>query len=422
MDALLWFFVLSLGAAIATTVVMWNKRGRFPLLYGLPIGVVFFTFIAFVFSPIQQGTGIVPPHQVEKTDVADLVIQTSVDLTVLKDQSTRVSVTISRLGQFPSSSGSTPQPTVGLTPVGTPGVPIVKAFGPGYNVSAVAQLNASAFDVAPQGQQEESLDQPLLVIFTWTVAPKYTGPQVLAVTVTGRWTPKNGEPVIERPLASQFLSIDVIDTPKVEETPKPFFSFSQLDVTQLLIVLLSSGLNVPWIIELAKWTIKFAKKRQPKRRPPVGGTGGKPFEPDLGGDPSLEIAAITIWQGWYITAIQATYRDTRNRTRAIPPGNKHGGAEGGGNPVTFSFEPGRGIVGIYLTWGPNNRSSTDVIHTMTFLTDDGSILGPLGGGDDHREGEHKVSLSVDNFTTHQRIINFTGAADLFIDALGIIFK
>jgi hypothetical protein len=240
------FFILSLGAASVTTGVVWAKKRRFPLLYGLLIVTVFFflflNFYLFIQSSIING----PPPQVEEAFVADLGIQTSVNLPLIKDRSTQVNVFIFRRGQFPSSSGSTQQPTVGLTPVGTPGVPIVKAFGPGYNVSAVAQLNASAFDVAPQGQQEQSLDQPSSVTFTWTITPNYTGQQALEVTVTGRWVPVGGGASIERPLASQSLSVDV------EEAPKLFFSFSQLDVTNLLVILLSSVLNIPWIIELVK--------------------------------------------------------------------------------------------------------------------------------------------------------------------------
>src|SRR6266566_1486070 len=162
------FFILSLGAGTVTTVVVWIKRRSFPVLYSLLIVTVFIFLCFFILLtiPIPHGG---PPVQVEEAFVADLDIQTTVNLPLIKDQSTPVYVSISQLGQFPSSSGSTPQPTVGLTPVGTPGVPIVKAFGPGYNVSAIAQLSASAFDVAPQEQPEQSLGQPYSVTFTWTV-------------------------------------------------------------------------------------------------------------------------------------------------------------------------------------------------------------------------------------------------------------
>ena len=51
--------------------------------------------------------------------------------------------------------------------------------------------------------------------------------------------PKRSGPVIERPLASQSFSLDVKDT------TKPFFSFGQLNVTELLVLLLGSVLNVP---------------------------------------------------------------------------------------------------------------------------------------------------------------------------------
>ena len=177
MDALValfvpWFFLLSLGAACVTTVVVWIKRGKFPLLYSLLIVVIFLTFSFFLVLN-HRSAG---PQPVGETDAADLTIQTFLfNLPAVRGQTIQVNVTIYMRGQVPTSTGSTPQPNVGLTPVGTLGVPIIKAFGPGYNVSAVVQLNASSFDVSPQGQQEQSLDQYTSVTFIWTVTPKSTG-------------------------------------------------------------------------------------------------------------------------------------------------------------------------------------------------------------------------------------------------------
>ena len=62
-----------------------------------------------------------PPEQVEETDAADLAIQTSMDLPVVKERSTQVNVSIYSLAFSPPGPapgpGSTVQPTVRLTPV-----------------------------------------------------------------------------------------------------------------------------------------------------------------------------------------------------------------------------------------------------------------------------------------------------------------
>ena len=242
MNALSWlfvfgFFVLSLGAAIVTTVVRWVKRRRFPLLYGLLIVTVLLSCFQsfYLFQPIKPvGFGL----QVEETDVADLAIHTMVIVPADTDQPVQVLVTLSRLEQSPMSSGSPSQPAVQPTPVGTPGEPIVKAFGSDYDLFARAQLSARAFDVAPQEQPERSLDQP--GTFAWTLTPKEAGHQSVEVLVTGRWIPKKGGSVIERLLANQSFSVDVA-TP-----PSPIFSF------QLFVVLSSVLLSVPWIAELLK--------------------------------------------------------------------------------------------------------------------------------------------------------------------------
>jgi hypothetical protein len=289
MDNLAWYLVLIISvlssvAAIVTTVVLWVKRRRFPLLYSLLSIIaslyllVFFVVLVFVLvSSLShesiEGIGTGPMQQVEETEIPDLVIRTSVYYALVKDHSVQVNVFIFQRGQSLAGSNNALQPTVDLTPVGTPRVPIVKAFGPGYDVSAVSQLNASAFDVAPQGQQEQSLNQPHSVNFTWNVTPKFVGQQSLEVVVTGKWTRGGGTP-IERPLASQFLLVNVVDTPH-EDTPHPVISWGQLDASQLFVVFLSSVFNVPWIVELVKrW--RASKQKEQKKATQTSHLGASP--------------------------------------------------------------------------------------------------------------------------------------------------
>jgi hypothetical protein len=247
MNALAWlvvlgFFVLSLAAALVTTVVAWVKRRRCPRPYGLLIVTVllfsclgyFLLFMPVKFAQVKPVGGAL---YVKETAVADLAIQTLVSVPADTDQPVQVLVDF-------TSPPSPSQPT----PVGTPGVPVAKAFGSGYDFFVQAQLNASAFDVVPQEQPVRAFDQP--GTFTWALTPRYTGYQSVEVIVTGRWIPRSGGPAIEHQLARQSFSFEVA------ATPSPSFSLRRLAVTQplmtLFVALLSLALNVPWIIELLK--------------------------------------------------------------------------------------------------------------------------------------------------------------------------
>ena len=235
MNALPWlfvhgFFILSLAAAIATTIVVWVKRRRFPRHYGLLILIVLLWSVLFsLFMPVKLvGGGI----QVKETDVANLAIQTLVSIPADTDQPVQVYVDLT------SPSGLS-QPT----PVGTPGAPIVKAFGSGYDLFLTAQLNASAFDVAPQQQLEQAFGHP--GAFTWTLTPTSPGYQSLEVMVMGRWVPRSGGPTIERLLARQSFSFNVATPPGPTFSSEKFLGLLAQPFLVPIVALLSLLLNVP---------------------------------------------------------------------------------------------------------------------------------------------------------------------------------
>jgi hypothetical protein len=85
------FFVLSLSAAMVTIVVMWETRMRFPRLYLYCLLIVTVALLLFSYTSIffiGRRVAPTPASQMQETDVADLVIRTSVFLPLVKDQST----------------------------------------------------------------------------------------------------------------------------------------------------------------------------------------------------------------------------------------------------------------------------------------------------------------------------------------------
>jgi hypothetical protein len=83
--------------------------------------------------------------------------------------------------------------------VGTPGVPIERAFGKGYTAQAGAQLVAPHFSVAPAGTSWQPLGKSP-VAWGWGVVPQQEGRQVLLLNIDVQWEPKssNRGAVIQR--------------------------------------------------------------------------------------------------------------------------------------------------------------------------------------------------------------------------------
>jgi hypothetical protein len=218
--------------------------------------IVFFLAVLYLMEEIQ-ALNLYMAVGIQNTDISGLAIQSGWKFTTPVHESIAISLTIvntsSNVPVIPQPNQT--QASSQLTPVGTPHVPILEAFGPNYDVFAVAQLSASAFDVDPREQLKQSLDQQE-VIFTWNVTPKYGGGQTLNFAVTGIWIPKSGGETIERPLANLSGNMWVIDVGDA------FFTFGKITLADLLLALIASVLNVPWIVDLIKKRKEEKKKKQ----------------------------------------------------------------------------------------------------------------------------------------------------------------
>ncbi len=80
----------------------------------------------------------------------------------------------------------------GTTAVGTPGVTLREAFGPGFEAPfGEATLSSKTFDVEPDGPEKQPLDLPK-VVWGWSVTPRSAGVQYLTVTIAATWTTMKG--------------------------------------------------------------------------------------------------------------------------------------------------------------------------------------------------------------------------------------
>jgi hypothetical protein len=132
------------------------------------------------------------------------------------------------------------RPTVAGSPatVGTPAAPLGQAFGPGYDAVVIARVVAPAFEVQSTGD-ERSLDQEEIT-WQWGITPKFSGHQVVIISVDGQWRPQAGGRMIERHLWRREFYIDV---------DEPILSRGQISLASLATGLAGSVLSIPWLVE-----------------------------------------------------------------------------------------------------------------------------------------------------------------------------
>ena len=247
------FLILIIGFAltIAGTTIVWIRNREFPRVSCLVVVTILIISLCvgtFLLANLRTGRSVGGGgNSVSDTNISGLRIEITWPLSVVKDQSFPLQVLIG-LTPAPTASATTQPDQVQaqnqLTPVGTPKMPIAKAFGSGFDAFANAELSASAFEIDPQQQAQQSLDQES-VSFYWTLTPKYTQDQTLSITVTAVWKPRSGGEPTERPLARHLLHINVSDAP-LSVVP------GELSLSDLIAALISSALNIPWVVELLK--------------------------------------------------------------------------------------------------------------------------------------------------------------------------
>jgi hypothetical protein len=110
------------------------------------------------------------------------------------------------------------------------------AYG-SHLTSLVAQMFGTAFDISPSSPPQDPNQR--IVSFHWNILPKVGGPQDLEVDIAGHWDNQS--------TTAYFLYSGF--SVNVDSSPVPFFSLGQFSLGALLLSLLGSLLNVPWILD-----------------------------------------------------------------------------------------------------------------------------------------------------------------------------
>ncbi len=248
------YFLLSLIVTSIVISIRWAVTRNLPRLGCASVIIMLVIILVSGFFAAVPTPGTIEIAEM-KTSQLSIVAKTYSHFQ--KDHSVEVLVSITSLLATVASASPTPNETritAGVTPVGTPGVAIQEAFGPNYNTFAVAQLSGSgAFEIDPQKQREQSLNQRDAVTFTWAVFPKVAGEQTLIIEVTGLWVPKSGGNPEERPLGRLEWKVNV---------EEPIFSTGEIHLSDIVMLILGSALNVQWIWGLVQQARKKGKEKQ----------------------------------------------------------------------------------------------------------------------------------------------------------------
>ncbi len=230
------------------------------------------------------GSRLLPAHNGEigtsqpQTTVADsavstLKIQTQWRKAMIVGQSDDITIDLLPPSLVLATPGAEHTATISeATPVGTPGVPVNTAFGPGYETFAVGDLEAPEFAITPAATQTQALNQPD-VQFLWTVSPKSAGPQVIYVTITGQWRPTDGGEVIERTLGEVRLDIQV-------QNPPPAAPQTGLDPGIVAAIIGAAATVVAALIgALVVWMQVSKDKKKKQKAKPTHSAAHQPEKP-----------------------------------------------------------------------------------------------------------------------------------------------
>jgi hypothetical protein len=130
------------------------------------------------------------------------------------------------------------------------------AFG-SQLVSLDAQMDGTAFDISPSTPSPQD-PYKRVASFHWNILPKEAGPQEFEVRIAGQWKYQDSQG------REQLRMIHFMDgdfSVNVDESSIPFITFGQITFSALLLSLLGSLLNIPWILDYIQKR-KEQKKKQ----------------------------------------------------------------------------------------------------------------------------------------------------------------
>jgi hypothetical protein len=227
----------------------------------------------------------------QHAELKDIVAYTRIsDLTMIaeyppliKDQSANLTLSILAHKDLPKNLPAAHQPLINAVlnslsnetpdPM-TDNVLLENAYGPEIK-GLVARLDGAAFDISPTNLPPQDPHQHM-VNFHWNILPKESGEQNLEVDIAGQWGTQGDKQIKTVDLLSSGFAVHV------GERSGSFLALGQLDLSTLLLTLIGSVLNIPWMVEYIQ------KRREEKKKSLVALAASTPA-PILAGAPATPI-------------------------------------------------------------------------------------------------------------------------------------
>jgi hypothetical protein len=211
----------------------------------------------------------------QHTELKDIVAYTRIsDLTMIaeyppliKDQSANLTLSILAHKNLPENLPVAYQPLINavftslsneMPDPTTDDLLLENAYGPEMK-GMIARLDGTAFDISPANTPPQDPHQSM-VNFHWNILPKESGEQNLEVDIAGQWGTQGDKQIKTVDLMYSGFAVNV------GEMSGSFLALGQLDLSTLLLTLIGSVLNIPWMIEYIQ---KRREEKEEKKKPSI---------------------------------------------------------------------------------------------------------------------------------------------------------
>jgi hypothetical protein len=125
-------------------------------------------------------------------------------------------------------------------PIGTPGVPLPRAFGQDLDGYMAAKLSAACFKPKEITAEYQSLDQTVLY-WDFNIAPECDGKQIISMALLSQWKSRSTGQVLKGPVQIWNRNLET-------DVERPWVTTGQINLMALVSGVIGSGLAVPFLV------------------------------------------------------------------------------------------------------------------------------------------------------------------------------
>jgi hypothetical protein len=125
-------------------------------------------------------------------------------------------------------------------PIGTPGVPLPRAFGQDLDGYLAAKLSAACFKPKEITAEYQSLDQAILR-WDFNIAPECDGKQIISMSLLSQWKSRSTGQVLKGPVQVWYRNLET-------DVERPWLTTGQINLMALVSGVIGSGLAIPFLV------------------------------------------------------------------------------------------------------------------------------------------------------------------------------